>query len=648
MFENLERYNFYKYENKLKEEEEDLLQYIDEILEEEGLETVINVLKSSGLAVNIFSNRKHEELFNNIYEKIISKIKNEESPVIQKFLKEVELLEELFISFNKQRDDFFNSYEITDEYKVVSYLITLELYMSNLQNEETSQQVVSGDASAESLVNMFEHAIESTGMILKYFMFKGYGFKGSNRNISPKNLQISSFHILFSEMQYVLNDALEYWKYSDVEVKSNDQGKVEINFIDEDFELNNLISNERFNVLRISRQMQELQKELRENNGQLRKGVKSEILENLAITFSTLYFGSPLLEEKVKGIQLKKWLFAYGLLIGEAKKFKKRKQNLKVYNLEKICLSKSIHEWGRFFQRNGFTNTESQTLIEIFTFDRKTDDLVDSPFVKIDNNLIIIPSLTAQADSSRGLASNFLNRKFNLDFRGPGFEERIKELLTSNNIKNSSLYTRTDGTEYECDIAFILDDELFLVECKAHVQPYTTRQHANHLYKLHEATLQLKRIAEFYEENTLVVNEQLGIKGSFTPKKINRILMTTSMIGDSMFTNETFLIDESSFTSFINRIPPTWHYNKMEAHSGITYMDRISNKFDIYEDDVTAKKMIQFLNSPPQIEITRNFFQKKNRSFNLFDINSYIKIVDNFQIGGKIGPEKQNIMKNFF
>lgn len=78
----------------------------------------------------------------------------------------------------------------------------------------------------------------------------------------------------------------------------------------------------------------------------------------------------------------------------------------------------------------------------------------------------------------------------NLDFKGSSFENRTKAGCDINKIRNSRLYKKTDETEYECDVAFVIENDIFFVECKAHVQPYTTRQHANHLYKLYKETFQ--------------------------------------------------------------------------------------------------------------------------------------------------------------
>ncbi|MGE7907516.1 hypothetical protein ACQKNS_24410 [Peribacillus sp. NPDC094092] len=651
---NPERYNFYKLENELKKGKDKFIKYLDEILISNGVDSVITSLKASGLSVNFFNNSKHKSLFNEILNHILIQLESDDIKKIEDFRRETLIFDLVFKQFDQLRTSFFDKYEtIDDKYKVVSYLISLELYLKGL----TDKSFIFGenalvDVSKKNKNNyreksaLFDSAIESTGMILKYFMHKENEFKGSKRNISPRILDASLTHVTFSEYWYQLNDILEYWKYSDVNVSVKDDGKVFFEIVDDKFELNNLISNERFNNLRQGWQMSEIgemQKMHYGRNDTPFDTILPQITTRLNYLFSTLYFGSPLLEEKINRIEIKQWIRAYQILIDESKRFLKRQRTLNVYNLDKVCISKSIYKWKKFFQQNGFSIEESETIIEYFTFDKKSLDLIDCPFVKIDDSLIILPSLTSQADASRALASNFLNKNINLDFKGIGFEERSKVGLEMNGIKNSGLYKKIDKTEYECDIAFILNNDLVFVECKAHVQPYTTRQHASHLYKLYKETSQLNRIADFFEENLSIVREQLKLDEGFVPNKVHRILLTTSMIGTPLYVNGVHIIDESSFTMFIDRVPPSLEY--FEKGSYIKYP---STKFDIYKGELTAQKMKDFLSSPPQIKITEELYQQKELSLDFFDFRRNLKVNHTLNIGVNLNDFDRSLIEQYY
>lgn len=650
-FKNLDRFNFYKAENEVKKGKKKFIEFIDNTLKMKGIDGALTVLKSSGLSVNLFNSKSHRELFEDTIEHIASYCNADQQYKINNIKKNIFIFENLFNQVAEERTKFFNTFENIDEkYKVVSYLISLELYLNEIlvdSKENTKNRFIdfSNINDFELKTALYEATIGSTGLILKYFMFQNYEFEGYKRNISPKIIKASQKHIIFSQMWEQLNDILEYWKYSDVTITKEADGKPLFEISDKDFELNNLISNERFINLRESwqlNQINEIQNTYLGKKDDFDRQL-SEVTNYLNHLFSVLYFGSPRLDVKIDGIELKYWIYAYQLIIDESKKYLKRRKHLSTLNLDKVCLSKSKENWKRFFEKNGFSRENSIKIINYFTFNKKSLDLIDCPFIEVNDQLIVIPSLTSQADVARALASNFLNENLNMDFKGPNFEERTIKGLELSNIKCSRLYKRDDNTEYECDIAFVLDNELFFVECKAHVQPFTTRQHANHLNKLYNETFQINRIAYFYEVNLHLVKEQLNLKDSFTPKKIHKILLTTSMIGRPMYVNGVHIVDESSFTMFVDRTPPRLDYFGKGASMNIE-----SEKFDVYKGELTAQKMIEFLNSPPQIKIYEELYKERSLSLGLFNVTRNVKVNKTVHMGVKLNKTDKSLIRKFY
>lgn len=648
------RFDIYKLENKLKKGKESYIRFIDDILESKGLTKTLEIIKSSGLGVNLYDNKNQKELFDAVVDHLYRKIEIEDTVILEEFLTEIRHIKSVFNNFIEERDSFFDKHEkVSDKYKVISYLMSLELHLYSLINKETGfhditffPENINDDEYLMS--NFFDSAIESSGMILKSFMYNNNNFVGSKRNISPNTLKYSSYHVLYSEIWNRLNDVLEYWKYSDVNVELGENGKALFNVMDKDFQYNNLISNERFINLREGWQMSRLGDMYDQifSHRDIPEEHKKKIHSSLNYSFAVLYFGSPSLDVEIKGIQLIKWLKAYELIIDECKKFLSKRKKIKAYNLSKVCIIKSTSQWRSLLTRNGFTEEESKIILEVLTFDRKSQDLVDCPLVKVDDDLAVIPSLTSNVDAARALASNFLNKGFNLNFRGTEFETRMKGILDEIGVKNNRLYKKIDGTEYECDIAFIIDQELFFVECKAHVQPYTTRQHANHLFKLYEETSQINRIADFYEENLDLVREQIGVEADFKPLKVHRILLTTSMIGSPLFINGVYITDESSLTKVLYREPPALLY----MENGV-YKKEESGKFEIYKGNLTAKKLIDFLKHPPQVQIAKELFDEKYISLGLFDILDIVKVNNTFHAGQpnlKLSNEESSLLDKYF
>ncbi|GEN46743.1 hypothetical protein [Alkalibacillus haloalkaliphilus] len=654
------RFDFYKYENLLKDKTE-FIESLSQTLKQSGVDGGLDFIKSSGICVDIFGSNKYEKLLNESIEIIREHggIDAEES--IEALLEDKRLAESIINMFNHTRASYFlENEEVEDDYKVASFLLALEVYLrqcsennikldyESLSSLLPNNEELNGLPKKERIVlkaNMFDAAAESTGMILKFFSYNKYKFKGVKRNISPKNIKTSSAHLLFSEVWLQLNEAIDNWKYSEGTFKVKGD-TVEVK-LDKVLQLNNYISNERFQNLRDGWHMSfigELKsKGIIENEESLLDSIHKNKLDRL---FMFIYFGSAELKEEIESISLEDWLSAYNILIKESRRFLRRQKKIKATNLNKICLCKKRVDWVRIFNQNGFSVADANIIIDIFTFSKSSEDLFDCPMVEIDDEfLVVVPSVTANSDPTRALASNFVNKNYNLNFKGYGFEERTKQVLNQAGITCESLYRKDNGTEYECDVAFVKDDELFFVECKANIQPYTTRQHCNQLKKMHEDTQQLNRIVDYFSKNIGIVNDRLGLPEDFRPTKINKIVLTTSMVGQKIWINNCSIIDESAFTMFFDRTPPVLkYYDKGEVS------DIPSDKFDIYEGRISANKLRKFLKHPPQITVSEALFESKSYKLPLLNVemDGVLKVNKTMHVGAELNPKEKTLTDKFF
>ncbi|MEK4209269.1 MULTISPECIES: hypothetical protein [unclassified Paenibacillus] len=629
-----DNYNFYKFENEIKKGFDNILAYLLSILESQGIDKVISIIKASGIAVSFYEDTKNKEIFNKIIDTLLPLIKDDEKGKVNNLITESEIIEDIIAKFNQMRSAYFDKLgKEVDKYQVVSYLLSLERYLYGLSgNTDTSKNF-------NLKVALRDSAIESTGMILKFFMFNNYEFCGSNKFIEAQYLDISSKHIFFSTYWNEINDMIEYWKYSEVNILGEIHNKITFEISDNEFELNNIISNERFVNLREGWQMSAVGKVLnKESDYEL-----SDQLEKLTYLFSTLYFGTPTLEEKVENIKLSKWIKAYQLLINECKRFLATHARRNGYRIKNYCISKTKKMWKELYLKNGFSNIEFEIIFNIFTFNNKSQDILDCPLIKVDDQFVLIPSLMIYADPARALSSNFLTRNSNLSFKGKGFEDRLKAGFKINKIKYSPLYKRVNDTEYECDVAFVMENDIFFVECKAHVQPYTTRQHANHLFKLYKETAQINRIADFFSNNPTLIKEQLTLDNDFQIENYHRILITTSMIGRPLEVNGVYIIDESSFNMFLSRTPPSL----MLINEG-AFKQHFTQKFDVYHGSITVNKIIDFLKSPPQIEILKSFYSKRVMKLDLFDICRHAKTNKTVYMGNEINDLDEDLLNKYY
>lgn len=668
------KHSFYKYENMLKDEQH-FKDVLTDILNNNGIEAAINVIKSSGLAVEIFQTKKIRKVFNSVIELLTEySLKNSiDDSVITNLLLEKEIFETVFEEFENIRSAFFSRYEqIDDKFKISSYLLGLELFLrqcnelaTSFRNDEKRLEnypykiLFNGLSNLEVnkrihlVTHAFEAAVESSGMLIKYFQYKKYPFLGLKRNISPKIVEKSTKHIEFSEVWLRLRDILDCWKFSNVNISfetENDEKFVSFEVIDRLFELRNLVSNERFINLRESWQMNHianLNADRKINGDRNFPDKVSNSKEILDQSFARLYLGSERLDHKVKAITLFDWLKGYALIRKESQKFLDKNKDKKItsLNLSNLCICKTKKQWINLFTSNGFNKENAETIIDTLTFTNSSEDLFDCPFIEFEGNLIVLPSVASNIDSSRAMASNFSSKDLNLSFKGDGFEDRIASLLDSNSIKNGKLYKKTNETEYQCDNVFLLGDDVFFVECKAHVQPYTTRQHTNHLRKLEEETHQINRISSYFAEEFELVKQQLNLNPEFRPRNIYNILLITSMLGEPMQSNNCYIIDESSFTTFINRQPPTLKY----LENG-KYFEKDSNKFVEYEGPITSEKLLDFIKSPPQIQITKGLYELTEIMVPYLNVKfkGYSKTNETKFYGVNLTEKEKNLINSFY
>ncbi|WP_042168008.1 hypothetical protein, partial [Paenibacillus gorillae] len=458
---NPQSFNIHEIEKHMKKSTKKFIAYLDNKYELYGINVLLSSIRSSGIYLNLYSEQKTNELIKLVTDHYANKLGRNEFAKLEELIKESKLFLKLVSKFNEQKDKYFKDYpELNRNNTVVSYVLTLERYLSSIHSE------VSNTKSWRVRAGLFESAAESTGMILKSFIYNNYAFNRYKSDISEALLDASSKHLDFSIYWTELDNLMSLWKYSYIKIEeypAMEMVKVEI--LDKDFELNNLVSNIRLINLKNSWEFSILGKVASNHDNKDVKNKERALnaeKDKLNHLVSTLVFGTYTLEELVDNIKLHRWLYAYQLLVGESKKFLKLRNKNK-YNLKDYCLSKTKNQWKMFFVRNGFNRTEFEVIFNGFVFNKQSQDLFDCPFIQLDDLYVIVPSLLANSDIPRSLASNFLNRRLELSFRGSGFEERTRVELNMKKVQNTSLYKRDNETEYECDIVFRIDTTLFFV-----------------------------------------------------------------------------------------------------------------------------------------------------------------------------------------
>ena len=171
------------------------------------------------------------------------------------------------------------------------------------------------------------------------------------------------------------------------------------------------------------------------------------------------------------------------------------------------------------------------------------------------------------------------------------------------------LYKDESG-EYQCDVLFLLDRELFICECKAWSEPRTIIGFYNQLEKMYDAEKQLTRIANKYVEEINLIKSDLKIDCEV--ESIHKVVLSANAIGKENFINGTYYIDYSTFHNFILRKAPSINF----YNEGIEYQYRLPG-FDEYEGDITASKFMKCLKEPSSNKLMEINTEEKQRVVSL-------------------------------
>ncbi|KAF0422339.1 hypothetical protein GBO84_03130 [Pediococcus pentosaceus] len=582
-------FDYLTYENEIKKIGK--RKYIEKIFQEAEFDYDLFLAKITSLGVEIDEiTIKNEE---NPYQKYYTEILNNEMSIkdknkIKSHLKQVEALNGFFAESNSKSDKELKKNSKQKKYMLVKFIIFLELQLSILE-EIKEGKIIDESISPEKAKHTFDSYIFSSGNILKYLMYfvqldEQYG---CNRIFSEKDVsEIANFFIGYRERDNLM-DVFEYWKYSKIEINS-ESNKNTINFLDEAFNRAVLVGNYRYKNF-----MWDIEKDITSKVAQKMKSEKSVVTQesvdnSISRELCLRHFGRENMTEKFLDVELTKWIDAIEFLKGESFNYSiKRKDVLSVNNL---CIVKKEFEWKKKLMEfsHAISDNEAEVIINKLTFDKKSKDLVDAPLIKIKDKLILLPILTKQMRPLSAILSMFSryekDTKNNWGFKEYVLEARIKKLLDkSGNIHAVRLHKYiTDQTrnEKETDLAFVLEDDLFIIECKNFNQPYTVREHAKTNGKIREAITQLNKSANFFEEHLDVVKEQLSINKDKSIKATHRILLTAAILGVAGKQENVWVVDEASFMKFLSKkrnlseIPVEKILNFLESQVSIKNMQK--------------------------------------------------------------------------
>lgn len=331
------------------------------------------------------------------------------------------------------------------------------------------------------------------------------------------------------------------------------------------------------------------------------------------------------LHEEYGNISLFNWVHAYQCLVELSKEeMSKRFSSTKPIplQLDRWLIIKSRESWLSFFQRKGIAADAAKKLIDYFTFNSKSHDLNDCPFIPCMDGLCLMPALIANSSVTRSLMSLFGSKKISQASKGRFHEQQFIKQVRDAGIKASSIDAHAN---YQCDCVILLDDFLIFTELKSNGQPiYYGKYYQQVCNIVGDSSLihdhnnkfmrsyfqQINRISEHYLNHLDVNIKEFELPSTWQPKGVYKLIVTTTMLGGKYHVDDTYVADKYALSSFFQRIPgviyQTNENGKMAKH--------IIDGFECCEGEITIDKFIDYLSSLPSINAVRKNIKKSTYS----------------------------------
>ncbi|ECL8676271.1 hypothetical protein IMA99_004682, partial [Salmonella enterica] len=137
----------------------------------------------------------------------------------------------------------------------------------------------------------------------------------------------------------------------------------------------------------------------------------------------------------------------------------------------------------------------------------------------------------------------------------------------------------------------LIDDHLIFTELKSNGQPIYYGKYYQQLCNiigdssliydgnnklLRSYIEQIDRISTHYLNHLDIIINEFNLPVDWQPKGVHKIIVTTTMLGGKYHSDNVFVVDKYSLSSFLQRVPGVIFQNNEEG-------DRIKNIIDGYE-----------------------------------------------------------------
>jgi hypothetical protein len=317
---------------------------------------------------------------------------------------------------------------------------------------------------------------------------------------------------------------------------------------------------------------------------------------------ASLQFFSTDLQEVVHGASLAEWIRAYQVLKDFATV---TLLEVEADTPERLLVQETPGFFRRLLSRvGGIDEKRTEAIVRHLTFGPTSNDLLDCPLVPFGGHLLMLPAIAAVLEPAHSLESMLhsvrTGKTHELQFIGPGLESSVRASLRDAGV----VAHKIEKDKHDCDVAFVLDDVLFLCECKCKFIAADFATYVDYETWLRtDAVRQHKRTCDFFAGNLHLVRKKLKLAPGWQPAAIERIIITSAKLGRVVEADGYWITDHHTVHAYFSRQPPTVMVDSKERF-------RVS---DVRLDGPpTADSFIDYLRDPQVIAIHQSYLAQRS------------------------------------
>jgi hypothetical protein len=316
---------------------------------------------------------------------------------------------------------------------------------------------------------------------------------------------------------------------------------------------------------------------------------------------ASLQFFSADLQEVVHGASLAEWIRAYQVLKDFASA---TVRDVAADKPERLLVQQTPAFFRRLLSREGgIDEKRTEAIIKHLTFGPTSNDLLDCPLIPFGGRLLMLPAIAAVLEPAHSLESMLhsvrTGKTHELQFIGPGLESSVRASIRDAGVVAHKIVK----DKYDCDVAFVLDDVLFLCECKCKFIAADFATYADYETWLRtKAVEQHRRTCDFFAGNLHLVRKKLKLEPGWQPAAIERIIITSAKLGRVIQTDGYWITDHHTVHAYFTRQPATVMVGSKERF-------RVS---DVRLDGPpTASSFVDYLRDPQVIAIHQSYLSQR-------------------------------------